>query len=234
MTHASTQTARRGFTLAELLVVIAVIILLLSILAPSVDSALEFARAVTCGTRLEQLNVAETAYIADDSRRVMCRGRDFFTTEYPQASSLPGIPGWPNITSIPDQSILIVEGYMARSPDVFRCPDDTRQRTPPASRAITPAAFSYTRNGFIQRVGGWGYPSPRLVANPEQTLMLFEEAEFSPCNDSYVIPNCWDLITERHFGKGRILFFDGHIELIKGAVFNQQTPLWRQVNYFEP
>jgi prepilin-type N-terminal cleavage/methylation domain-containing protein len=233
MTDTSAHAVRRGFTLAELLVVIAVIILLLTLLAPSVNRILEFGRLITCGTRLEQLNVAETAYVAD-SGGLMCRARDYLTTEYPQASSLSGIPGWPNIGSIPDQSILIVEGYMSNTPEAFTCPADARVRVPPASRAIKPATFSYTRNGHIQRVGDWGYPAPRLMPRPESTFMLFEESEYSPFNDGYVIPNCWDLITERHFGQGRMLFFDGHIEVISGATFNQQTPLWRQVNYFEP
>jgi len=233
MRNTSTHAARRGFTLVELLVVIALIILLLTILAPSVDRILEFGRLITCGTRLEQLNVAEMAYVAD-SKGIMCRARDYLTTEYPQAGSLSGIPGWPNIGTIPDQSILIVEGYMGSVPEAFTCPADDRTRVPPASLAIQPATFSYTRNGRIQNVGDGGYPAPRLMPRPESTFMLFEESGFSPFNDGYVIPNSWDLITERHFGQGRMLFFDGHIEVVKGATFNQQTPLWRLVNFFDP
>ena len=229
----SAHGTRRGFTLAELLVVIALIILLLSILTPALNSMLDLGRLVTCGTRLEQLNIADRAYAAEN-RGFFCRGRDYLTTEYPQAGSLGGIPGWPNIATIPDQSILVVDGYIARQPKAFVCPVDDGQRTPPTSRAIQPAAFSYTRNGSIQNVGGWGYPDPRRMAEPEETLMLFEESEFSPFNDSYVIPNSWDMISERHFGQGRMSFFDGHGEAVVGATFNQQTPLWRQVNYFQP
>ena len=233
MADTCARTSRRGFTLPELLVVIAIIALLLTILAPSLHHAMDFGRLITCGTRLEQLHVADTAYAADNGG-VMCRARDYLTTEYPQAGSLRGIPGWPNIGTIPDQSILIVGDYMDDMPDAFTCPADTGRRTPPASLAIKPATFSYTRNGQIQHVGPSGYPKRSRMPRPESTLMLFEEAEFSPFNDAYVIPNSWDLITERHFGRGRMSFFDGHIEVVKGATFNQQTPLWRHVNYFEP
>lgn len=233
MTDTSAHGTPRGFTLIELLVVIAIIALLLSILAPLLSGVFDYGRLVMCGTRLEQLNVAHTAYAAEN-QGFLCRGRDYLTIEYPQANSLSGIPGWPNIGTIPDQSLLVIEGYIDRNDRLFLCPADTGQRVPPASQAIMPASFSYTRNGGIQNVGDWGFTDPRQVANPEQTLMLFEESEFSPFNDSYVIPNNWDLLTERHGGKGEILFFDGHVGVIDGATFNEQTPLWRDLNYFRP
>jgi prepilin-type N-terminal cleavage/methylation domain-containing protein len=56
---------RRGFTLIELLVVIAIIAVLIAILLPALGQARMNARATTCGTRLQQLGIATTAYLND-------------------------------------------------------------------------------------------------------------------------------------------------------------------------
>jgi len=51
-----------GFSLIELLVVVAMIALLLAILLPSLSGAREQARAAVCGSSLKQISLAATAY----------------------------------------------------------------------------------------------------------------------------------------------------------------------------
>ena len=50
----SRPSSRRGFTLLELLVIVAVLGLLLAMLLPALSAASEAGRAVICGTRLNQ------------------------------------------------------------------------------------------------------------------------------------------------------------------------------------
>jgi prepilin-type N-terminal cleavage/methylation domain-containing protein/prepilin-type processing-associated H-X9-DG protein len=55
-------TPRRGFTLVELLVVVAIIAMLLAILLPALGRAQDAAKVVACGANLRQIGIAEYAY----------------------------------------------------------------------------------------------------------------------------------------------------------------------------
>lgn len=59
-----TAQPRRGLTLVELLVVVAIVALLLMLLFPAVQSAREAARATVCRNNLRQMGIALTGYAA--------------------------------------------------------------------------------------------------------------------------------------------------------------------------
>lgn len=227
---------RDGFTLVELLVVIAILMLLVGMLMPSLRGAREAARRAACASGLHQLAVAHRSYAAAH-QGFYPRGRDYLTTEYPQAGGVRGIPGYPNLPSIPEKSILLVGGYLGGGVELFTCPSDEGLRNAPGTAVadpIQPASFSYTRNGSIYAAGGSKYIPITEVARPADTILLLEEWEYAPMNDSYVLGNSWDLVTQRHGGWGMMAFFDDHAELVDTRRFNTQTPLWRYERFFNP
>ena len=61
---------KKGFTLVELLVVIAVIAVLLSILVPAMQKARQLAQRVVCASRSHQLYLAFTMYANENNERV--------------------------------------------------------------------------------------------------------------------------------------------------------------------
>ncbi len=60
----------RGFTLVELLVVVAIIALLVSILLPAMGSAREMAKLVVCASNQHQLIIGVQTYAADNKGKM--------------------------------------------------------------------------------------------------------------------------------------------------------------------
>jgi prepilin-type N-terminal cleavage/methylation domain-containing protein len=66
-----TKTCKKGFTLVELLVVIAVIAILAAMLLPALASAKDKAKRTQCLNHLKQIGIGMTAYAADNRDRVL-------------------------------------------------------------------------------------------------------------------------------------------------------------------
>lgn len=132
-----TEGYRRGFTLVELLVVIAVLSILLAILTPMAMKSIVFAKEASCRSNLRQIGIGAVAYGTE--------------TGYLPPSYIGGPPYttavWP----------ALVRQYSGGSTDFFYC-----QIAPEAARwkveygSGLPAAYGYAADERRLRAGGAG------------------------------------------------------------------------------
>ncbi len=99
-----------AFTLVELLLVIVIISLLASLLAPATQRVLARARSTQCVSQLRQLGHAINLYAQDNNQR------------FPNVEYLPSIPADPAnpLSSLHDALLKYVQG----DEKIFRCPRD--------------------------------------------------------------------------------------------------------------
>ena len=119
-----------GFTLLELLVVIAIIAILAALLLPALSSAKQRAQGILCLSNGHQMMTAVHLYAADHN--------DFFPPNPDDGNTDPGY-NWcsgeagigqpqefdPDVLADPTRSLLI--HYLGGNVKLFRCPADTRQ-----------------------------------------------------------------------------------------------------------
>jgi prepilin-type N-terminal cleavage/methylation domain-containing protein/prepilin-type processing-associated H-X9-DG protein len=206
-TMSSRRKLRRGFTLIEILVVIAVIAILAAILFPVFAMAREKARSAVCLSNQKQLASAMAMYVQDyDERFPIWRYFVPISSEYPN-----GEVTW----------VENLQPY-AKNRKIWLCPGDTTSyldRTKPSGQN------SYWLNAYLFRWSGNEYqnkwPSLTLaeVPYPATTIVFCD----GPTNDGNHVwpgpPHEWcgttrDCINSetRHSGGIYFAFADAHVK----------------------
>jgi len=223
--------SRKAFTLIELLVVIAIIALLVSILLPSLTTAKELARQVSCMTQLRTIGLAENYYIQDNNGQLIFTRGDGFTVNCSCWASYIWEQTNGNLAQIRKS------GTPISSVEFLRCPSsgeetgwadawrDGKQYLP---------GITYTRNSFTLKVLWWVSGTTMLpgisigdlqspgatpdvadgiyIHAPESTIYWDSECpsrlEGGQRNTQY-----------RHVGDSlNLLFWDGHVANEKDSV----------------
>jgi prepilin-type N-terminal cleavage/methylation domain-containing protein/prepilin-type processing-associated H-X9-DG protein len=229
----------RGFTLVEVLVVVAIIGLLVALLLPAVQSAREAARRVACQSNLRQIAMALHQYY--DTHRgyffvhhpfladvnAMSDASDSFAEIYWEDKLQPYIGG-----QIGDHEALARQGVV--DDEIYRCPDDLStidKFIDPDSGAVNGLTnrTSYLMNSLLshksRRYGFWTFKrfqvevgTSKFVCFSERDASAFSDtSDNDPRQDDYDIwlgtKNFGPWIADkRHSDAANYLYLDGHVD----------------------
>ncbi len=215
---------RRGFTLLELLAVVATIAILASLLLPVLGKAKLKAQRTNCLSNLRQLGIAWITYKDDNS--------DFLAETYPTNAEV-WVQGDMTKAAEATNTSLIERGRLFHynpSVAIYHCPSDKGVLI---DGQTVPSVRSYSMNAFM------GYRDPRLppiparaasfipffakyndLPRPDQMWVLIDEDERSINEGSFIADptaGIWydlpALSAQRHGFSYTIAFADGHAEV---------------------
>lgn len=219
---------RKGFTLVEILVVVAIIAILAAMLFPVFGRAREAARQTNCQNNLRQLGMAFAQYVQDVHRypgsgqkQKWANGGQWVTggeagtpTNYLSPPEVdPDVPGLA-LSSAPFTYQAPKEAYpekgvlypYVKSSAVYVCPSNADNGK---------KKLSYSMNCALAFLG------ETRVTDATATILLVDEAE--TLNDGFFwaanVDASTDMLTQKHNGGGNLLFADGHVKHVPFAAF---------------
>jgi prepilin-type N-terminal cleavage/methylation domain-containing protein/prepilin-type processing-associated H-X9-DG protein len=234
---------RHGFTLVELLVVVAVIGTLVGLLIPAVQASRESARVANCASNMRQVGLAVTQFCD------MNFGRWPETTHTVQPDP---------VTGKYDKAWIYTLAKYLEDVDAIRiCPSDMA-----ADVRLRGKGTSYTMNGWLSKEARPPFDNRRKVMSMSQTIVAFELSEKkdeaamrtqNPANidvfNDHVHSFNWfrtsninaglvftaisaEVAVDRHGGATHFLYGDGHIELVS----QEQIEVWatKPFNFAKP
>jgi prepilin-type N-terminal cleavage/methylation domain-containing protein/prepilin-type processing-associated H-X9-DG protein len=229
-----TKAKHWGFTLMELLVVVAVIGILAALLLPVLGKAKHKAQGTQCLSNLRQLHLAWHLY-ADDHEGSLAPNSD--GQRAGKDSDRPAwVAGWVRTDSedgskvdSTNVALLVASNYVSlgsigryvTEPRIYRCPAD--KSTVKIDGISRPRVRSMAMNAYMNGNGVWNDPAfvtfrkSTEIPSPSDTWVLIDEREDS-INDGYFATDMTktyaivDYPASYHNGAGGLSFADGHAE----------------------
>lgn len=191
---------KRGFTMIEMLVVIAAIVIISGLLFPMFKKVRESGQKIKCLNNLRQLGVALNLYMEDDAQ-----GR--FPGWPGGAVDIRELPGllWPYLGQ---ENISV---WRSGELDVVECPsnnlttDDGKRKYGDPDEAGCIDLVDYSINDNL-----WGQVAAAKVGNATIAVILYD----------YGVDNGVSM----HLNGSNFLFVDGHAQWLKRDLWNKSWP----------
>jgi len=207
-------SSRRGFTLIEMLIVIAIIALLSALIFPALGRAREGARTKVCLSNMKQLGLGFQQYVQDNGRRYP--GAGAYQSWNNNGSWVTGVDNSPlaNLTTfVPTAATADVKrgaifSYV-KSAAVYVCPSNSDAKT---------KGVSYSMNCAV------AFMSDVRVTEPTDVVILVDEDKnndgfFYAVDANSPTNRSTDSLTTLHNGGGNLLFADGHAKFYRMNAF---------------
>jgi prepilin-type N-terminal cleavage/methylation domain-containing protein/prepilin-type processing-associated H-X9-DG protein len=215
-----------GFTLIELLVVVAIIAVLISILLPSLNSARDYAKTITCSSNLRQIGIAINSYALEN--------RDSLPMSGGYSSTPKNVIMWYKT----DNWLAQISKYLPSSGDpwgyystkagsVWICPSDKRGTANKGGAVTGEGGFYHSPSYGINRLlTGFYSSSPGWLQYEPYRLSQFDEPTKTPlmCDTN---SNNWGCYPNRiledavppsfphyHRNADTFLYVDGHVSVV--------------------
>lgn len=202
-----------GFTLVELLVVIAVIGLLIGLLLPAVQAARESSRRTQCKSNLRQIGLALTRYLDQQGER----------GKFPEAAIMASVTPLVEDDRSTWPLYRILAEYGENNREIYRCPSDYGPLHPTSERA---AYDGYVREYdgkpyqsgdtyFHNEGSSYEYPSFRLKGRTRQQVLERRNGETRGSGEFWIVYDFESFHgSPGADGSRNFLYLDGHVDAL--------------------
>ena len=216
--------AGQGFTLIEMLVVLAIIGLLAAMLLPALVRAKEKAHGTVCMNNVRQLAAGWLLYCGENRQKLMLNtsGRAWVTKEYLTWGSDPINT---NVAALLDANVSAMADYV-KSVGVYKCPGDIYPSDAgPRVRSVSMNGCLNGKPQFINRTGRTYFTAKTIndlsTPGPAEVFVFLDEHADSIDDGAFMVnpgypvgQQQWrNLPASYHAGAGSFAFADGHGEV---------------------